>query len=269
MTDSVPVSAETPLVSVRNLSFAHGRIPVLRDVSFDLHPGRHYIIAGQNGAGKSTLLDILANLKQPQAGAITVAGHNPTALPPGQLARILALAPQEFRLDFSFTVREIVAMGRRPYMDRWGRLDAEDIRVVAKTIAALRLDAMADQSVMTLSGGEKRRCIIARALAQATPALLLDEPDSGLDISHALAVMTLAKQLAADGGLVVTVSHDLNLSARYGDEFIFLKEGRLAAAGPVEAVFTDAILSHVYGAEARVRRDDFTGAPAVSFKSKS
>lgn len=253
-------------ISVRDLGFSHGRLPALRDVSLDLRAGRHYIVAGPNGAGKSTLLDILSNLKRPQAGSVRIAGRAPGAYAPRQLARLVALAPQEFQLDFSFGVREIVAMGRRPYLDRWGRLDEEDERIVREAIADMHLDAIAGKAVTALSGGEKRRCIVARALAQNTPILLLDEPTSGLDIAQALSIMALAKRLADGGALVVTVSHDLNLAARYGHEFVFLKNGRLAATGPVATVFTGDILSRIYETEAMVNRDSFTGAPTVSFR---
>lgn len=264
MTDPLP--ADRPWIRAWGLGFSHGRLPALRDVAFDLHPGRHYVVAGPNGAGKSTLLDLLANLKRPQAGSIQVADRDIGSYAPGRFARLVALAPQEYRLDFSFTVREIVAMGRRPYLDRWGRMDDADERAVSRALDRMHLGPIAGKSVTALSGGEQRRCIVARALAQTTPILLLDEPDSGLDIAQALSVMRLAKRLAEEGGLVVTVSHDLNLAARYGHEFLFLKDGALAAAGPVATVFTDDVLSRLYGAEARVGRDAFTGAPTVSFR---
>lgn len=272
MTDSPRAGqppAGKPLVEVHDVAFFHGTAPVLRDVTLELRPGRHYVVAGPNGAGKSTLLDLLANLKRPRSGEVVLAGQESGKRSPREAARIVALAPQEFRLDFPFTVREIVAMGRRPHLNRWGRLGEEDVRAVERAIGELDLGAVAGRSVMALSGGEKRRCIIARAIAQATPALLLDEPDSGLDISHALPVMALARRLAEEGALVVTVSHDLNLSARFGHEIVFLRKGRLVAQGPVDAVFTDEILSRVYDADARVGLDAFTGAPVASFKIAS
>lgn len=260
--------AEEPLLSVRGVGFSHGALPALQNVSFDLRPGRHYIVAGPNGAGKSTLLDILANLKRPRTGAVRIAGRPLGLYAHGRLARLLALAPQEFQLDFSFSIREIVAMGRRPYLERWGRLGDDDEQIVAQAIDAMHLGHIAGKSVMALSGGEKRRCIVARALAQTTPVLLLDEPSSGLDIAQSLSVMALARSMAESGVLVITVSHDLNLAARYGHEFIFLKNGQLEAIGPTKSVFTDETLSRLYETDAKVSRDAFTGAPAVSFRTK-
>ena len=261
--------AEGPVgVGIRNVDFFHGPYQVLRQISLDLLPGRHYIVAGPNGAGKSTLLDLLANLRRPRSGRICVGERDIASFAPGGLARIIALAPQEFRLDFSFSVREIVAMGRRPYLDRWGRLGKEDEEMVENALLDMRLDRIADKSVMTLSGGEKRRCIVARALAQDTPVILLDEPCSGLDIAQALSTMALARKKAEEGALVVTVSHDLNLAARYGHELILLRDGALAASGPVENVFTGSVLSETYQADARVNRDAYTGALTASFDLK-
>lgn len=250
----------------RDLDFFHGRQRVLRKVNLDLRPGRHYVVAGPNGAGKSTLLDLLANLKNSAGGELLVMGRKPADYGPGGMARILALAPQEYQLNFAFSIEEVVSMGRRPYLDRWGRLDEEDLRCVAEAVAAMGLAGIAHKAVTRLSGGERRRCVVARALAQATPILLLDEPSSGLDIGHALAVMALARRLAEEGKLVVTVSHDLNLAAVFAHEIVFLKEGAVAAAGPVAEVFADAVLERVYETEARVRRDDFAGGLAVSFR---
>lgn len=254
-------------IRVGGIEFHHGRIPVLRDVNLDFRPGRHYIVAGPNGAGKSTLLDILSNLRVPSAGSVEIMGHSPGSYRPSQLARLLALAPQEYRFNFAFTIREVVSMGRRPYLGRWGILSAEDEAIVDTAIAKVHLEALSSRPITALSGGERRRCIVARALAQTTPIVLLDEPCSGLDVAQALSVMELGRGLAEEGALVVTVSHDLNLAATFGHEMIFLKHGRVAASGPVEEVFADGVLSEVYDTDARVREDAFSGGYTVSFRA--
>ncbi|UQZ89080.1 ABC transporter ATP-binding protein [Deltaproteobacteria bacterium Smac51] len=253
-------------IEARSLTFRHGRQAALADVSLEFRPGRHYILAGPNGAGKSTLLDLLANLKKPAEGGIIVKGRDMDDYSPLELARILALAPQEFRLNFSFTVREVVAMGRRPYLGRWGRLGPDDYAAVDRAISAVNMEALAHKPVTALSGGERQRAVAARTLAQETPIILLDEPTSGLDIAHALALMKLARRKAEEGLLVITVTHDLNLAAAFGHEFVFLKKGRVVAAGPTDRTFTDEILSDVYEAEARVRPDDFSDGLAASFR---
>ena len=257
---------EAPWLAARGLTFRYGRREVLRAVNLDFYGGRHYILAGPNGAGKSTLLDLLANLKKAAEGGIMLRGRALAGRPAPELALALALAPQEINLNFAFTVREVAAMGRRPYLGRWGRLTGGDWAIVDEALARLGLTALADQAVTALSGGEKRRVTLARALAQATDILLLDEPTAGLDIAQALAVMGLARRKAETGGLVVTVTHDLNLGAAFGHEMVFLKDGRVAAAGPVDRAFTGPILAEVYEAEARVAPDAFIGGPAASFR---
>lgn len=261
-----PFGSDTPWIAAKGLGFAYGARNVLEGVDLDLRPGRHYIVAGPNGAGKSTLLDLLANLKRPAGGTLSIMGRPVGAYEPGGLARTLALAPQEYRLDFSFTVREVVAMGRRPFLGRWGVMDEEDHRIVDAALADLRLGELAGRTVTALSGGERRRCVVARALAQTTPVVLLDEPAAGLDIAQAMSLMAVARELAERGRLVVTVGHDLNLAAMFGHEIIFLRDGRLVAQGPVGDVFTGENISTIYDTPARVRRDDFSGALSVSFR---
>jgi iron complex transport system ATP-binding protein len=235
-------------------------------VSLDFYGGRHYILAGPNGAGKSTLLDLLANLKKSAEGGIMLRGRPLGDYAAPALARLLALAPQDCIYNFAFTVREVASMGRRPYLGRWGRLTGRDWARVDEALAWLDLTGLAGQPVTALSGGEKKRVGLARVLAQATDIILLDEPTAGLDVAHALTVMDLARRRAEAGALVITVTHDLNLGAAFGHEFIFLKNGRMAAAGPVEGTFTAPILTEVYEAEAAVTRDKFTGGLSASFR---
>jgi iron complex transport system ATP-binding protein len=255
-----------PWLSLHDLAFHHGPKPVIRGLSLDFHPGRHYILAGPNGAGKSTLLDLLASLKKPAKGEIILLGRPLDRYNHLELAKNLALAPQNFRLNFAFSVREVVAMGRRPYLGRWGRLGPDDRLVVERSLAALNLENLAGKPVIALSGGERQRVVVARALAQATPILLLDEPTAGLDVAQGLTLMELARRLAVAGALVITVTHDLNLAGPLGHEFIFLKKGRVTAAGPTAETFTSETLAEVYEAEARVVQDDFAGGPAASFR---
>ncbi|MDR1922407.1 MAG: ABC transporter ATP-binding protein [Candidatus Adiutrix sp.] len=268
MTEFVGLPRTGPWLAVRDLSFFYGPSPVLTDLNLDFYPGRHYIIAGPNGAGKSTLLDLLANLRKPAAGGIMVIGRPLAGLAPAKLARIMALAPQDVRLDFSFTVRQVTAMGRRPYQGRWGRLTPDDVVAVDRALAALNLLELAEKPVTALSGGEKRRVVAARALAQETPVILFDEPTAGLDVAQALALMELARRKADEGALVITVSHDLNLASTRGHEFVFLKKGRLAAAGPTGQVFTGDVLGDVYEAAARVMNDEFAGGLQAAFRPR-
>jgi iron complex transport system ATP-binding protein len=260
-----------PILCVKGLCFSHaGGAMVVRDLSLDFRPGRHYVLAGPNGAGKSTALDLLSRLKVPEKGSVTVFGREAGSYPPAELARSLALAPQNFQFNFSFTVREIVSLGRRPYLGRWGRLTREDRRVVEGAIEFLNLGRLADKPVTALSGGEAQRVVLARTLAQSTPIVLLDEPTASLDVAQALDLMDRVRVLTREeGALVVTVTHDLHLAAVYADEMVFMKKGRLAAAGPTAETLNPGLLKEVFDAEAEVRPDSFSGGLNISFRHGS
>jgi iron complex transport system ATP-binding protein len=224
-------------------------------------------MAGPNGAGKSTALDLLSRLKKPSEGSVTVFGREAGDYPPAELARALALAPQNFQFNFSFTVREIVSLGRRPYLGRWGRLSPEDRRIVEGAIEFLNLGHLAAKPVTALSGGEAQRVVLARTLAQTTPIILLDEPTASLDVAQALDLMDRVRVLTREeGALVVTVTHDLHLAAVYADEMVFMRKGRLVAAGPIAETMNAGLLKEVFEAEAEVRPDPFSGGLNISFR---
>jgi iron complex transport system ATP-binding protein len=262
------IPPDGPWLELTSLSFSHGAREVVKGVSLELRPGRHYVVAGPNGAGKSTLLDLLARLRRPDQGRIALLGRPLPDYSPLELAARISLAPQSSRFNFAFTVREVVRLGRRPYLGRWGRLGPEDEAAVSRVMETLHLGGLAEKPVTALSGGEAQRVVLARTLAQATPVVLLDEPTSSLDIAQALDLMGTLRGLAAQGSLVITVTHDLGLAATYADELIFLKDGRLVAAGPKEATLTAELLGEVFEAEARAREDDFTGGLALSFRPR-
>lgn len=255
-----------PRISIQGLHFHHGPQEILRDVNLNFYGGRHYILAGPNGAGKSTLINLLAGLKKSTKGDIMVDGKPIGIYHLPDLARILALAPQNFHLDFPFTVREIVTMGRYPYLRRWGRLLPGDRKAVDLALSRLDISNLASKPITALSGGERQRTLLARTLAQETSVILLDEPTMSLDITHALTVMAEARARAEGGALVITVTHDLNLGAAFGHEFIFLKNGQVVTAGPITQAFTADILTQVYEAEARVTLNNFTGSLIADFK---
>jgi iron complex transport system ATP-binding protein len=240
---------------------------VVSDLTLGFRPGRHYVLAGPNGAGKSTVLDLLSRLRNPESGRVLVFGKDSAEYPPAELARALARAPQHFQFNFSFTVREIVSLGRRPYLGRWGRLSQEDRDVVEGAIEFLNLGRLADKPVTALSGGEAQRVVLARTLAQATPIILLDEPTASLDVAQALDLMDRVRVLTRDeGALVVTVTHDLHLAAVYADEMVFMNGGRLVAAGPTRDTLNSELLLEVFEADAEVRQDAFSGGLSISFR---
>jgi iron complex transport system ATP-binding protein len=256
------------ILQARNLGFNYSGKTILKDFSWSFCPGRVYFLAGPNGAGKSTLLTLLARLQVPVSGSISINGQNIEAISSGSWARLLAFCPQKFNFTLPFTVEEIVAMGRRPYLGRWGRLKAADDFMVKKSLALLHIDHLAQRPVTQLSGGEAQRTVIARTLAQETGIILLDEPTASLDIAQSLDLMNLLKALALEGRTIVVVSHDLALAGVYAQEMVFLKNGLLTAAGPAGQTLTASVLEEVFEAQAMVRADDFTGGVGLSFRAK-
>lgn len=237
-----------------------GRV-LLDDVSVSAHTGEVLAILGPNGAGKSTLLKVLAGELVPDAGSVALEGRRLANWPPLELARRRAVMRQQAHLEFDFTAREVVTMGRYPYAAR--PAGARDRDIADEALAAVDAAHLAARAYPRLSGGEKARVQFARALAQVWPGdsgsrlLLLDEPTASLDITHQHGLLALARALTrAHRFAVVLVLHDLNLAARYADRVVLLDRGRLAASGPPRHVLTPERLSATY----RVAADCHTTA---------
>ena len=256
-----------PLWSLCGLSFGYGERPVLRDISLQLPSGQCYGILGPNGCGKTTLLDLLSGLLQPRSGSVTFHGRPLHAWPKKQLAQRLALVPQDFMVRFGYTVREVVEMGLHPHLHRFGAPTRTDLALIDEALVATGIVDLADRPVTRLSGGEKQRVAVARALAQRPEMLLLDEATSNLDIHHSLEILHLIRERFEQHGMqVVAVMHDLNLAAFFCDHLIFLKDGRVLRQGPTEEVLTPETIAAVYGVEAEVRNNPFTNSRQVSFR---
>jgi len=258
---------EPPVYQISGLGFAYNGPPVLKGLDLAILPGRFYGVVGPNGCGKTTLLDLMVGARSPRAGSIDFLGQELAAYPRRALARSLALVPQEMPQAFPFTVWETALMGRHPHIPRFASPGQTDLAAVEKALAQLEMLPLREKLVTELSGGERQRVALARALAQDTPVLLLDEPTSHLDINHALAVLRVAEALVREQGrTVVAVMHDLNLAAAFCDHLVFIKDGRLHAAGPTEQVLGSESLQEVFGVRARVGWDDFAGSRVVVFQ---
>lgn len=239
-------------VEVRGLDVALGGRPVLKGVSLSVPAGSWTAVIGPNGAGKSTLLRAVLGLV-PSHGEITVAGSGLAGLKPRQRARLIAYAPQSPSVPVGMTVFDYTLLGRSPYIPHLGRESARDRAITAEVLDRLDLTAFASRPLDHLSGGERQRAVLARALAQQTRVLLLDEPTTALDIGHQQQVMELVDQLRLSDGLtVVTTIHDLTLAGQYADDLVLLSSGGVAAAGSPEEVLTrDAVEEH-FGARVSV-----------------
>lgn len=235
-----------PLLSTSKLTCGYPGRDVLHDIDLSLEPGSATVLLGPNGSGKSTLLKTLSKTLSPSAGEVRFGDDDARDLNFAQLARRVAYVPQEEIPPFRFTVRQVVLMGRMPLSEGFFDTPA-DHHAADEAMKEADCDALADRPINEISGGERQRALIARALAQDTPLLLLDEPTSHLDIGHQVAVVKLAQKLRSQGKAILAAMHDLNLAADLGDTAVLLRSGRVAMEGPVEAVLESDVLDQTYG----------------------
>jgi iron complex transport system ATP-binding protein len=219
---------------------------LVRHVSIALQPGRFTVLIGPNGSGKSTVLRLLAGLWTPSEGRAELDGRPLASLARRDLARRVAVVPQDTHLAFAFTVREAVAMGRHAHVARFARETARDREAVQQAMQRADVAHLADRLVTELSGGERQRVLIARSLATEAETILLDEPLANLDIAHALDVLLLCRALADEGRTVVCALHDLNAATLYATDAVLLKSGTLAGAGPARDLLTPEAIRRVF-----------------------
>jgi len=256
-----------PLFTLMGVSFAYTETPVLHDVNLSLQPGKFYGVVGPNGCGKTTFLDLLTGCKIPRTGTITYKDKELHLYSKRDLARQLALVPQEFDTGFGFTVEEIVLMGRHPHIDRFSAPSDEDWRFVDEAMACIGINDLRQRYTNSLSGGQKQRAVVARALAQNSPVLLFDEATSSLDVKYTLQIFNIARHLVrTEKRTVIAVIHNLNLAAAYCDECIFMKDGRLLRYGPTAATMTSETIAEVFDVQAKVALDPFNKTQQVSFQ---
>lgn len=256
-----------PALDIQNLGFSWPRRNLLESVSLSLGAGELTGFLGPNGSGKSTFLKNILGFLRPCHGKILYAGGNGETfaeIAPNERARVFSFVPQSPGLQAAFTVSELVLMGRLPYLkDRWAGYTRADRQKAEKVMAVMGIDGMADRNVMTLSGGELQKAVIARCLVQEGEILLLDEATSGLDLNHAVEIMELMRKKARDEGkIILAVLHDINLAAQFCDRIVLLKNGRLQYQGKPEDVLTEKTVEDIYGIRAKVGIDE-GGRPFV------
>ncbi|HEX9037191.1 MAG TPA: ABC transporter ATP-binding protein [Ktedonobacterales bacterium] len=233
-------------------AYTPGGAPVADDVSLTIRPGEMVALLGPNGAGKSTLLKLAAGALRPQAGRVLLDGADMRSLSREAVARRVALAPQDFSVQFAYTVRQIVELGRMPHLGTWGVMRASDGRAVDEAMDLVGVTALADRVFAELSGGERQWALIALTLAQQAPSLLLDEPTAHLDIRRQIETLELLRRLNRERGLTVLATmHDINLAARYFPRLALFKR-RIVADGPPASALDPATLSALYQTPVRV-----------------
>lgn len=241
------------MLRAESVSFGYGRGFTLTDASVVITPGSVTGLLGPNGCGKTTLLKLLCGVLRPQAGRVMLGDRLITSMARREVARHVAVVPQETHPAFEYTVLEMVLMGRHPHLSTFQLEGPADLAIADEALAATGTRHLAARSYMTLSGGEKQRVVIASALTQATDILLLDEPTASLDIGYQLEIASLLARLNAERKMtMVLATHDLNLAASLCERLIVMREGRLLAAGTTQAVLTGETVRRLYGVEADV-----------------
>jgi iron complex transport system ATP-binding protein len=255
------------MLTAARVSFAYrsGAPPVVNDVSLTIAPGAMVGVLGPNGSGKTTLLKMLSGTLTPSAGEILFDRRPLATWQRRDLARRIALVPQETQAPFDYTVLDIVLMGRFPHLGTFALEGPADLAIARQALTATGTSSFEDRPFATLSGGEKQRVVIASALAQSPELLLLDEPTASLDLGHQLDVQLLLTRLNRDNGVTMVLStHDLNLAAALCRELILLRAGRVIAQGPTEEVLTPEIVRALYGVDADIRRHPAAGHLTVT-----
>ena len=251
-------------IAVENVDLSFGDVSVLENVSLTIEPGEFVGLVGPNGAGKTTLLRAISGALEPQTGRITIDGRAVHDVSARASSRLVSVVPQDTSLSFSFPVRDVVEMGRYPHRSRFSPPTQADRDAIDRALDRTRTEELADRPIDEISGGQRQRVVLARAIAQETPALLLDEPTGSLDINHQIETLELVRELVESGRAVCAAIHDLDLAARYCDRLVMLADGGVRRTGPPAEVLSAETLSDVFDSNAAVTENPVTGTGTVT-----
>lgn len=255
------------MLNIERLRFSYRTRPVLEDIDLDIRKGEIIGILGPNGCGKTTLLKLLNRNLHPESGKVSMSGKDIEKISKKEIARHIAVVPQSNEIRFAFTVRDIVMMGRMPFLNQFENETSEDVRIVEEAMRRTNITEFADRPINTMSGGERQRAIIARALAQKPEIILLDEPTLHLDINHQFEVLDLVKRLSKDEELtVVIVSHDLPMVVKYCDRMVLIHDHKVFAIGTPEEVLTAENMRTVFNIDAVLEFDGTLNTKSVKIK---
>jgi len=256
-----------PILTLRKVGFRYGASWAVKGVDLEVFPGEMLGILGPNGSGKTTLLKLLDGMLFPDEGEVLVRRKNMATLKRGDVAKVVALVAQENFFRFAFSVLEVVLMGRFPHLGRLQFERDKDLKIAVNALRATHALELSERSIHELSGGEKQRVLLARALAQEPRTILLDEPTSFLDLKYKKEIFHLIADLAKKQGLaVVLVSHDIDLLSAYCHRIVMLKHGSVHLTGTPDQVIDTASIETVYDCAVLVDRNPITGKPRVNLK---
>jgi len=253
------------VVKTERVGFSYENDPVLKDISFETREGEFLGIIGPNGSGKTTLLKIIDGILTVREGFLTINGTDIRKINRRDIAKIVAVVPQDSPVIFSFTVREVILMGRAPHLGRLSFEEQRDFEIVHKAMELTDTLPFSARGINELSGGERQRVLIARALAQQPQIILLDESTAFLDIKHQIAFFDLMKSLNKTEKLtVITVTHDINLASSFCDRVMLLDKGTIRSIGTPDEVITESTIKEVYETDVLVDRNPQNGLPRVT-----
>lgn len=263
-------------IKINHVDCYYGDVKALEKINFSADGGQFIGVIGPNGSGKTTLLRSISRVLEPRVGVILLNEMDVYALRSVDVAKNMAVVPQDTAATFSFTALDIVLMGRNPHLSRLKTESKKDLTIAMEFMKLTNTLHLADRPITEISGGERQRVIIARALTQEPKVLLLDEPTVHLDINHQIEIMDLLRKLCKENELVIlAVFHDFNLAARYCDVLVLLNKGKIVAIGSCEDVLTSRNIKEVFGVNVVVKRHPITGSlytvhlPKIQYRNKS
>jgi iron complex transport system ATP-binding protein len=255
-------------LNLNDISFAYDRDMIIKNIACSFVSGNFYSIIGPNGSGKTTLLDLISGFLQPRIGHIDIDQAPILSLSKKQISKKIALVSQDYIINFPFSVKDVVMMGRHPYIPRFSHPSGSDMKRVDIMMEVTGIRHLQDRKINELSGGERQRCVFARALCQDTRVLLLDEAFSNMDINHTLQMLSLVKQSVKEKNkLVISVFHDLNLASSWSDALLMLKEGEIKAFGNSQDVLTQQSIKDVFNVKSIVEFNEHAQAKQVYYPS--
>ena len=246
-------------ISIENLYFSRNGRNIIENVSFSINCGEFLGVVGPNGAGKTTLIKLILGLLKPDSGEIQIENQHLSHYSSRELYLKIAFVPQENNLDFPMTVLETVLLGRIPHLSRFRLENDDDYRIARLALKNTDIEGFSDRYANQLSVGEKQLVSIAKALAQETDYIFLDEPTSSLDVSHTIKIMEILKGLTESGKTIISVIHDLNTAARYCDKVLVIDSGIIKGFGTATEVFTKEIILDSFSVNVNIQKSALTG----------
>lgn len=251
-------------ISINNLNWSFGYNEILKNITVNIQKNKFTCIIGPNGSGKSTFLKNILKILEPKRDKVFVFDKDIISYKYKDLSKKIASVPQNTLVDFNFSVMDIVLMGRSPHLNRFESESEKDLKISQKAMKMTDTWDLRDRSINTLSGGERQRVIIARALAQQSDILVLDEPISNLDIHHQINLLNITKKLSINENItVVAVLHDLNFAIQYSDYLVLMDEGKIVDEGLPQQVITQSNIKSVYGIDIHIMDNPITGKPHI------